>query len=113
MIVRTFYNPPLSDYDFNSDEVVTIPDQSLSVREIIRRFTRDNIPLGDFERGDDEDIDGDDFLDEIDAFDALRDSTDYLSKQKGELGNPKSSAPSPLNNDKKPISPAEDNVPVE
>lgn len=88
MIVRTFFNPPVSDYEYNSGEVVTIPDQSLSVREIIRRFTRDNIPFPDYEEGEDDDIDGDDFLDEIDAFDALRESTEYLNSQKVAAGNP-------------------------
>lgn len=107
MTINTFHNPPVSDYDDTSSffESETIPDQSLSVKDILTRFTRDSIPLPSVQSGDDDDIDLDiDFNDLTDLQTPISQSSkdeimSYL--QKSEANNAKQDnnvTPSDVNN---------------
>lgn len=63
---------PDNDVEYVDPVSETIPDQSLSVREILTRYKRGDISLPSVETGDDDDIDlDDDFDDLVDASDAL------------------------------------------
>lgn len=74
MKVRSFYDKSFSE-DFEAVNPVseTIPDQSLSVKDILLRFTRGTIQLPPIETGEDDDIDslGESFDDLTDAEYAL------------------------------------------
>lgn len=81
MNTRSFFGehtPSVEVLDYEHSE--TIPDQCLTVREILTQFTRSGRELPDIETGDDDDIDGyDDTYDDIvDAFDARESSVDNL-----------------------------------
>lgn len=59
--MRTFFKPGKIHFDPTSDEDLTIPDDALSVRDILSRYTRSH--LDDLiEDGDDDDIDADDSI---------------------------------------------------
>lgn len=75
MYVRTFYNHVPMPPEHIEGQSQTIPDQSLSVREIIDRYRLGRIDTLPVETGDDDDIDsyGDDFEDLVDANDAFSD----------------------------------------
>lgn len=69
MKILGFFNH-VHDYDVVSSETETIPDQSLSVREILTRYTRDGMSLPLSPWPDESDIDSaghDDFDDIVDA----------------------------------------------
>lgn len=69
MKILGFFNH-VHDYDVVSSETETIPDQSLSVREILTRYTRDGMSLPQSPWPDESDIDSaghDDFDDITDA----------------------------------------------
>lgn len=81
--MRSFYvNPPQPDFEVVNPESDTIPDQSLSVRDILMRFTRGEISIPPPETGDSDDIDDDhdQFDDLVDAFDHAQ-RFDDLSQQ--------------------------------
>ncbi len=63
---------PDNDVEYVDPVSETIPDQSLSVREILTRYKRGDLSLSSLETGDDDDIDSDDDFDDlVDASDAL------------------------------------------
>lgn len=70
--MRTFFKHPPVDAETLSDEVFTIPDDALTVRDILSRYTRSHLDSM-IESGEDDDIDSpdiayDDFVDaQIDA----------------------------------------------
>ncbi|UPW41764.1 hypothetical protein [Peromfec virus RodF7_14] len=70
--MRTFFNQRLSDFEQLDSESLTIPDMSLSVREILQRFTRGQMEVPDIETGEDEDFEDyngfDDLSDAVDAY---------------------------------------------
>lgn len=45
MNVRTWFNPPIRRCEVNDQPSMTIPDQTMSIREILDRFAR-GLPLG-------------------------------------------------------------------
>lgn len=59
MKILSFYSDKVSDYDNNSVSLPseTIPDQSLSVQDILMRYARGDISLSSRLDGDDDDID--------------------------------------------------------
>lgn len=63
MKFRTQYNFTPSDSEINTGEIITLPDQSLSVKEILIRFRRGTLSPEDISRQvyyeDDPDIDAD------------------------------------------------------
>lgn len=66
-IRRLQYRVP-AEPEINDAESQTIPDQALTVRQILTNFTRSGIPLPDYETGDPDDIDCDtSFGDIVDA----------------------------------------------
>ena len=66
---------PDNDVEYVDPVSETIPDQSLSVREILTRYKRGDLSLSSPEIGDDDDIDSDeDFDDLVDASEALSDA---------------------------------------
>lgn len=75
MITKSFYGTHESDFEKLHGDSDTIPDQSLSVRDILYRFTRGSMSIPPIEQGDDEDIDSPDtsFDDLSDAYVASRD----------------------------------------
>lgn len=77
----SFFNPPVSDFEVTSDKVLTIPDQSLSVRDILHRFTRGQMDIPPIEQGDDDDIYSDDSFDDLsDAFDSVSSGVELLDE---------------------------------
>lgn len=54
---------------------LTVPDQSLSVRDILTRFSRGQLTIPDLDTGNDDDIDAElsDFDDMVDAMDSIGD----------------------------------------
>lgn len=66
---------PYNDVEYVDPVSETIPDQSLSVREILTRYKRGDLSLSSPETGDDDDIDLDeDFDDLVDASEVLSDA---------------------------------------
>lgn len=66
---------PDNDVEYVDPVSETIPDQSLSVREILTRYKRGDLSLSSPDTGDDDDIDSDeDFDDLVDATEALSDA---------------------------------------
>lgn len=57
----------ISDFEDNDPVSDTIPDQSLSVRDIIRRYTRGQIEVPPIDQGEDQDIEDSDM--DFDSFD--------------------------------------------
>lgn len=87
MYVRTFYNHIPMPPEHIAGQSQTIPDQSLSVREIIDRYRLGRIDQLPVDTGDDDDIDsyGDDFEDLVDANDAFSDGVDVISSLQKEV----------------------------
>lgn len=54
--MRHFLKHKSEQFEKNSTEDMTIPDQSLSVRDILRNYTRDGLSLPSAESGDDDDF---------------------------------------------------------
>lgn len=80
LTVRT-YKSVIDDVEHNDPHSETIPDQSLSVRDILHRFTRGQMEIPPVEVGDDDDIDSSDSFDDlVDAFDSVVDAADYMSE---------------------------------
>lgn len=73
MRIATFFQPIKDSEHLDVTTDITIPDQSLSVRDILQRFTRGQIIIPPLETGDDDDIDSDtlDFFDPVDALDSI------------------------------------------
>lgn len=70
-IRRLQYRVP-AEPEINDAESQTIPDQALTVRQILTNFTRSGTPLPDFETGEPDDIDSDtSFGDIVDASEAF------------------------------------------
>lgn len=71
----SFWDDVHVDSEWNDGKSETIPDMSLSVRDILTRFTRGQMELPPIETGDDETFDSPDveFDDMIDAVSAVRD----------------------------------------
>lgn len=57
----------ISDFEDNDPVSDTIPDQSLSVRDIIHRYTRGQIEVPPIDQGEDQDIEDSDM--DFDSFD--------------------------------------------
>lgn len=57
----------ISDFENNDPVSDTIPDQSLSVRDIIHRYTRGQIEIPPVDQGEDQDIEDSDM--DFDSFD--------------------------------------------
>lgn len=72
---RGFYNYAGRCPEINTDPSKTVPDQSLTVREIISRFTRGQMELGYVDSGDDESLDSDDL-----RFEDLADASEIVSR---------------------------------
>lgn len=84
METRSFFvNPPSIKYDDLSGSSMTIPDQSLTVRDIIRRFTRGQMDIPPIDSGDDDDFNTEvvDFDDRLDAFEILSQSSHNIQEQ--------------------------------
>lgn len=72
MSFLSFWDKHPSDTESVVGKSMTIPDQSLSVRDILMRFTRGQMDLPPIDIGDDDDFDtpiASDFGDMVDAFD--------------------------------------------
>lgn len=76
MRIATFFQPVRDNEKADVTTNFTIPDQSLSVRDILQRFTRGQITIPPIEEGDDDDIDSitNDFDDIVDAYDTIIDA---------------------------------------
>lgn len=73
MKVNSFWSPPESDFETVVGVSATIPDQSLSVRDILYRFTRGTMELPSVESGDDESFDDiHHFDDDLDAYESFQ-----------------------------------------
>lgn len=84
-IMYSFFNSPVSDFEVTSDEVLTIPDQSLSVRDILHRFTRGQMDIPPIEQGDDDDIYSDDSFDDLsDAFGSVSSGVELLDEMQAQ-----------------------------
>ena len=81
MKVRRFYDKSsIDDYEAVTQKSETVPDQSLTVREIISRFTRGQMVIPPIDTGDDDDIDSPlaDFEDPTDALEAMEYGNELL-----------------------------------
>lgn len=100
MKVRKFLDAHTIDHEHLSKEVVTIPDQSLSVRDILNNFTRGSLSIPPVDTSADDDILLDDSFDDlVDAFDCMESGSslvDELSKAPDETPEPESSPTSEL-----------------
>lgn len=92
MKVRKFLDAHTIDHEHLSKEVVTIPDQSLSVRDILNNFTRGSLSIPPVDTSEDDDILLDDSFDDlVDAFDCM----DSGSSLVDELRNAPEETPEP------------------
>lgn len=84
MYIATFMQPIKDSENLDVNTKITIPDQSLSVREILQRFTRGTIDIPDIETGYDDDIDSglNDFEDFVDANDTIGSANRYIMNEK-------------------------------
>lgn len=100
MKVRKFLDAHTIDHEHLSKEVVTIPDQSLSVRDILNNFTRGSLSIPPVDTSADDDILLDDSFDDlVDAFDCMESGSslvDELSNAPKETPEPESSPTSEL-----------------
>lgn len=73
IMVKTFFKPGKDVEKVDVNTVITVPDQSLSVRDILTRFSRGQIQIPPVDYGDDDDIDAPlgDFEDYVDAYDSI------------------------------------------
>lgn len=73
MRIATFFQPVKDCENLDLQTIITIPDQSLSVRDILHRFTRGQIELPPIDVGEDDSIDASlaDFDDLTDAMDSI------------------------------------------
>lgn len=80
MRIATFFAPIKDSENLDIKTQITVPDQSLSVRDILQRFTRGTISIPPLDTGEDDDIDSvvNDFDDFVDAHDMLVNSMDSL-----------------------------------
>lgn len=80
MNIATFFQPIKDSEQLDVNTTITVPDQSLSVREILTRFSRGQISIPDIETGEDDDIDSsiDSYEDFVDAKGAIDEITDSL-----------------------------------
>lgn len=73
----------ISDFEDNDPVSDTIPDQSLSVRDIIHRYTRGQIEIPPVDQGEDQDIEDSDM--DFDSFDDAFESAHVDSSLFGNL----------------------------
>lgn len=92
MKVRKFLDAHTIDHEHLSKEVVTIPDQSLSVRDILNNFTRGSLSIPPVDTSADDDILLDDSFDDlVDAFDCMESGSSLVD----ELSNAPEKTPEP------------------
>lgn len=100
MKIRKFLDVHTIDHECLSKQVVTIPDQSLSVRDILNNFTRGSLSIPPVDTSSDDDILSDDSFDDlVDAFDCMESGSslvDELSNAPDETPEPESSPTSEL-----------------
>lgn len=79
MKIRKFLDVHTIDHECLSKQVVTIPDQSLSVRDILNNFTRGSLSIPPVDTSSDDDILSDDSFDDlVDAFDSMESGSALL-----------------------------------
>lgn len=74
MRIATFFQPVKDAEHLDINTRITIPEQSLTVREILQRFSRGTMLPPDIDVGDDDDIDDDienSYEDIVDAYDSI------------------------------------------
>lgn len=74
MRIATFFQPVKDAEHLDINTRITIPEQSLTVREILQRFSRGTMLPPDIDTGEDDDIDEDienSFDDFVDAYDSI------------------------------------------
>lgn len=103
MNIATFFQPIKDSEQLDVNTTITVPDQSLSVREILTRFSRGQITIPDIETGADDDIDSpvDSYEDFVDAQDAINNATDSI--RVNSVPNPPISEPQPPNEVKEDV----------
>ena len=81
MKIRKFLDAHTIDHEHLSKEVVTIPDQSLSVRDILNNFTRGSLSIPPVDTSEDDDILLDDSFDDlVDAFDCMESGSSLVDE---------------------------------
>lgn len=82
MRIATFFQPIRDNENLDMETTITIPDQSLSVKEILMRFRRGQIDIPEIDYGPDEDIDSDESYDDIsEALDSLNTSGEIIRSE--------------------------------
>ncbi|UPW41590.1 hypothetical protein [Peromfec virus RodF8_47] len=96
IIYSNFGVTPEPDVEVLTSIDDTIPDQSLSVREILQRYAVSGQPLPPVDSGEDDDIDAPDetFGDLVDAQNAVSDGYDVYHRTQASFRSSESSAPS-------------------
>lgn len=82
MRIATFFQPIKDSESLDVTTVITVPDEAVSVKDILHRYQRGMIELPPMITGEDEDIDStlSDFEDFVDAHDAINQVNINLKK---------------------------------
>lgn len=109
MRIATFFQPIKDSEHLDVETTITIPDQSLTVREILTRFSRGQMSIPPIEEGDDDDIDS------IVGFDDIVDAHDTITGVNNNLNELriKSATPQPKGEKKTKDDNINDAVPTE
>ena len=80
MIITNFFNPSKDHEVVDTSTEITVPEQSLSVRDILTRFSRGQIEIPPIDYGEDDDINADlsNYDDLVDAQNAIFESQNNL-----------------------------------
>lgn len=80
MKICNFFNPPKDHEVVDTSTEITVPEQSLSVRDILTRFSRGQIEIPPIDYGEDDDINADlsNYDDLVDAQNAIFESQNNL-----------------------------------
>lgn len=88
MKINTYYNVSLDKGEVNNKPSMTVPDQSMSLRELLDRFAR-GLPTGgqktEIWHGEDEDMPDTSKMDLIDRMDLIEANKDFIQETKQKL----------------------------
>lgn len=84
MRIRSFFDPHKDKEKVDTETTITVPDQSLSVRDILTRFSRGQMVIPPIETGEDDDINADlaqydDYVDAMESIDLANRSMQQAS----------------------------------
>lgn len=93
MIIRSFFSPQVDHEKVDTKTVITVPEQSLTVRDILTRFSRGQMDIPPIDYGDDDDINA-----QLSDYDDLVDAHDDIANAQYNIDRLKESAQQAENN---------------